>query len=99
MINLTGKDLRDFVGCIVEFIYYDKKTYPINYETISMKLKPLEVYAGSTYKGVIVFANQYNVYVSIPSTAGIGIVHEVDIGAIINITAAPTGADLLLKEL
>lgn len=96
MINLT--DLSIYVGCIVEFIYYDK-TYPINYETISMKLKPLEVYAGSTYKGVIVFANQYNVYVSIPSTAGIGIVHEVDIGAIINITAAPTGADLLLKEL
>ncbi len=98
MINLTGRDLRDFVGCIVEFIYYDK-TYPINYESISMKLKPLEVYTGSTYKGVISFANQHNVYVSIPSTAGISILHEVGIGAIINITAAPTEADLLLKEL
>ena len=97
MIDLTGKDLRDFIGCVVEFTYYEVGNTTTG--NIKISIKPHNIFEGSTYKAIIVFADTYSVHVILPSNSGVPVCHQVYSGNIINITAAPTAADLLLKEI
>jgi len=97
MFNINGKDLRDFVGCVVEFTYYESSN--TTSDAIKISIKPHNIFGGSTYKAIIVFADTYSVHVMLPSNSGVPVCHQVYSGNIINITAAPTAADLLLKEI